>query len=301
MSPAACDFRPVASKYLQLKQHDPLGGVNCTAYAAAAAAAYDSCGKCLLTGRQIREKSGEPIPDVHSPGLTLSQVISAIGMLTHHGDVMLTKYTQDQALDWNEYEERRLAGHGFITQIDYTPIEQSAFCAQKGFNDGHALFETREATYDPLADGHAGLFKFSGKVYDRALVKEAAGQLVTDPGPPVRRAGFGKVWCAMTRDRRSGAVDAPVDSGGNQMIVAEGLTVVSSHVMALKEDTPLLRTSQPGSDIVTRMSVAAKVDYVGKAGNGMAAVVVRTKAFDDHVLRPVILYVPADSGPVTPK
>jgi hypothetical protein len=297
--PEACDHRPVASKFFQIQGSDPHGGDNCTAAAAAAAAAYDSCGAVNLTAKQIRAASTEPEPDPVSPGLNLVQVRDAIRKLSD-GAVELTIFTGAAALDWDEYEKRRRAGHAFITQINYTPITESPFVADPGFKRGHAILETPESTYDPLADGRRpGIFKHDGRLYPRDLIKEAAGEMVTRKGPPVRKVGFGKVWCAMTRDRRSGVQHAPVDFGRNRMLVTEGITVSSSHVMALKKNTPLRRTNQPGSAIVTRMSRDADVGYFGRAGNGMAAVLVRTRAFEDGVLRPVILYVNADAGKVT--
>jgi hypothetical protein len=299
--PTACEHRPVASKFFQLKASDPHGGSNCTAAAAAAAAAYDSCGARILTARQIRAASSEPTPDPDSPGLNLVQVRDAVRKLTDR-EVELTVFTGAAALDWDDYEERRKRGHAFITQINYTPITESPFVADPAFKRGHAIFESPESTYDPLADGRKpGIFKHDGRLYPRQLIKEAAGEMVIQRGPPVRKVGFGKVWCAMTRDRRSGVQHPPFEFGRNQMLVTEGLTVTSSHVMSLKKDTPLRRANRQGSEIVTRMSRDADVGYFGSAGNGMVAVLVRTRAFEDGVLRPVILYVRENAGKVSPR
>jgi len=302
--PAACDHRPDARRYWQLQQNDTHGGDNCTAYAAAAAADYDTCGRILLKGARIREVSDEPTPDKKSPGLNLSQVRTAVLRLTD-GEVNFTKFTSSMALDWEEYEERRKAGHGFITQIDYTPFTETAFVGDPKFKRGHAIFESPESTYDPIADGRRNsIFKFNGTLYPRDLIRRAAGEMVLARDAnkrPTKRVGIGKVWCAMTRDRRSGHEHGPIDFGRNQMIVTEGLTLGSSHVMALTKDTPLRRANQPGSIIVTRMARDGDVAFLGRAGNGMAAVLVRTKNFPDSVMRPVVVYVRQDAGAVRPR
>ena len=302
--PTACDHRPDARRYWQLQQGDRHGGDNCTAYAAAAAADYDTCGQTLITGAQIRAASTEPTPDRESPGLNLMEVRDAVLKLTD-GRVNLTKFTSSMALDWEEYEERRKAGHGFVTQIDYTPFTETRFVADPNFKRGHAIFESPDATYDPLADGRRrGIFKFDGTLYPRDLIRRAAGEMVLARDAnkrPTKRVGIGKVWCAMTRDRRSGHEPDPLNFGRNQMIVSEGLTLGSSHVMSLKQGTPLRRANQPGSVIVTHMSRDGDVAFLGKAGNGMSAVLVRTSNFPDGVKRPVILYVASHFGAVRPR
>jgi hypothetical protein len=293
-----CTFQPRASDYWQLQHHDPDGGDNCTAWAGALAAAYDSCGAIRLTGTQIRAASSEPEPDPLSPGLNLPQVRAAISGLTD-GRVLLGVNVGSEPLSWEEYESRRKAGHGLIAQIDYTPIRESMFRADMTFGGGHAIFETSESTYDTLADGRrAGIWLHDGRVYPRSLIKEAAGELVL--GKSGTKAGFGKVWCALTGDRR--AEGLTITYGRNEMISASGYNLKSDWVMDLKQGEPLRFSNSPTATIATRMSASKAVACFGNAGNGMRAVLVSTAAgYDDGVKRPSLLYVRAAASPIKPK
>jgi hypothetical protein len=91
---------------------------------------------------------------------------------------------------------------------------------------------------------------------------------------------------------------APTPTERNVMIPQGGLTVTSSHVMALAKGQPLFR--HPGGPKVTAMSVAGKVAYIGTAGAGWRAVQVSTGApYGDHVARRTVLYVPAAAGAIS--
>ena len=105
-------------------------------------------------------------------------------------------------MSWAEYEKRRTSGQGAIIQVNYGPIADSKYDAGRGFRGGHAMFESAHATYDPLADGRAsGVFRHNGSVYDRDVIKRAAGGLIiASSSQGVVRVGNGFIWAAFTRD-----------------------------------------------------------------------------------------------------
>lgn len=171
----------------------PTGPFDCTAWAARNAIAHATCGRTLTTGRFIREHSNEPRPDPRSPGLNLPQVAAVALRIGVYLDVRIGS----RAVTWTQYENRRKAGQGAIIQVDYGPIADSNYDAGRGFRGGHAMFETVHATYDSLADGRApGVFRHNDRVYDRPMMRSAAGRLWTG----TRRVGTPYVWAAFTRD-----------------------------------------------------------------------------------------------------
>jgi hypothetical protein len=175
------------------------GGVDCTAHSASTAVDHATCGKRDPGGRAIRLHSSEPVPDPKSPGLNLTQVAS---VLRNVYGVNLDIRTGSRKVSWDEYERRRNGGQGAIIQVNYGPIADSRYDAGRGFRGGHAMFESIHATYDPLADGRAsGVFRHDGSVYDRGIMKKAAGSLVVgSAGPGPVKVGFGFIWAAFTRD-----------------------------------------------------------------------------------------------------
>lgn len=60
----------------QLVASDPYGPKNCTAYATARAINAATLGGLVVTGRQVRALSSEPVPDPASPGLNLAQAVA---------------------------------------------------------------------------------------------------------------------------------------------------------------------------------------------------------------------------------
>jgi hypothetical protein len=175
------------------------GGVDCTAHAASDAIDHATCGAKDPGGRTIRLKSSEPVPDPNSPGLNLNQVAT---VAKNHYGVSLDIRTGSRKVSWAEYERRRTGGQGAIIQVNYGPIADSKYDAGRGFRGGHAMFESAHATYDPLADGRAsGVFRHNGSVYDRDIIKKAAGSLIiASSSQGVVRVGNGFIWAAFTRD-----------------------------------------------------------------------------------------------------
>jgi len=175
------------------------GGVDCTAHSASNAIDHATCGAKDPGGRTIRLKSSEPVPDPNSPGLNLSQVAT---VAKNHYGVSLDIRIGSRKVPWAEYEKRRTSGQGAIIQVNYGPIADSKYDAGRGFRGGHAMFESAHATYDPLADGRAsGVFRHNGSVYDRDIIKKAAGSLIiASSSQGVVRVGNGFIWAAFTRD-----------------------------------------------------------------------------------------------------
>jgi hypothetical protein len=175
------------------------GSVDCTAHSASNAIDHATCGAKDPGGRTIRLQSSEPVPDPNSPGLNLSQVAA---VAANHYGVNLDIRIGSRKVSWADYERRRKAGQGAVIQVNYGPIADSKYDAGRGFRGGHAMFESIHATYDPLADGRAsGVFRHNGTVYDREIMKRAAGGLITaSSSQGVVRVGYGYIWAAFTRD-----------------------------------------------------------------------------------------------------
>lgn len=185
----------VADPGFQLRSGGSTGPYDCTAWSASNAIDHATCGKKDPSGRTIRLLSTEPIPNPYSPGLNLPQVQQ---VARDDFGVYLDVRIGGRAVTWTEYERRRKAGQGAIIQVGYGPIADSRYDAGRGFRGNHALFESVHATYDPLADGRApSVFLHDGSVYDRELIKRAAGMLDRGGGS---RVGYGTVWAAFTRD-----------------------------------------------------------------------------------------------------
>jgi hypothetical protein len=184
----------VADPSFQLQTGGITGPYDCTAHACSDAIDHATCGKKDPGGRAIRLLSSEPIPSPSSPGLNLPQVRDVAW--DSYG-VFLDVRIGAQALTFEAYEKRRRDGQGAILQLGYGPIADSRYDAGRGFRGNHAIFESAHATYDPLADGRAAnVFRHDGSVYDRELIRRAAGQLVVGNS----RLGEGRVWAAFTRD-----------------------------------------------------------------------------------------------------
>lgn len=179
----------------QLLQGGITGPYDCTAWAASRAIAFATCGSKVPTGRTVRLLSNEPKPNPKSPGLNLPQVAA---VAREDFGVYLEVRIGSQRVSFAEYEARRMGGQGAVIQLDYSPIAASGYDAGRGFTGGHALFESHSTTIDSLADGRAaGVWKYTGSVYPRDLIRRAAGLLDIGGGQTVPD---GYVWAAFTRD-----------------------------------------------------------------------------------------------------
>ena len=191
----------------QLNPADPYGNVNCTAYAAATCIAFDTQGRLMPTGKQIRHETNEPIPDAKDPGLTLAQVASASKNWNVSFDVEL-------GMDWAALADALKAGHGVILQISYAPILGTPFAGSTTFAGGHSIaILPGWYVYDPLADGRrTGIYHGPG-IYPEELLRKAAAELVIRhdaAGHPVKRVGDGHAYAALTPHAFPLPVVAPV-------------------------------------------------------------------------------------------
>ncbi len=178
----------------QLSSGDPNGSVNCSAWSASYAIAYATCGARKTTGTYIRAHSSEPRPDPMSPGLNLAQVATVAKSLGVYFSVRIGL----RSVSWTEYEQRRADGQGCLLQVGYGALADSMYDAGNGFRGNHMIFESHNGTMDPLADGRrSGVWTYDGRVYSRAVVKQAASRLDTGGGSHPRR---GYVWAAFTDD-----------------------------------------------------------------------------------------------------
>lgn len=179
----------------QIKQGGSTGPYDCTAWAARVVIATSTCGAKVPSGRTIRLRSSEPVPDWDSPGLNLPQVAE---VARRDYGVNMDVQVGGYRLTWSQYEARRKAGQPTEIQVGYGPIADSKYDGGRGFRGNHALAETLAGgTYDSLADGRAsGVWRYDGSLYPREIMKRAAGQL--DIGG--RKLGYGLVWCAFGTD-----------------------------------------------------------------------------------------------------
>lgn len=195
-------YRVPPEETWQLQNGDQYGGSNCSAWSMSALINKVTQGRKNPGGARIRQLTDEPIPDKGSPGLTIPQVADVAE--TYFG-VHIDERIGWRSLTWDEYEAERINGKPALIQVEYFPIAQTEYDAGGGFTGNHMLFEDQSFTYDPLADGRrAGIHRWDGRLYPRALMRQAAGRLVIRydaKGHAVSRVGDGRVWCAFGADQ----------------------------------------------------------------------------------------------------
>jgi hypothetical protein len=177
---------------------DRFGWVGCTAYAAGMASDFDSCGKTILTGKQVRQLSSEPIPDPASPGLNLRQIDAAAN---RYGIDLDVQYR----LPWDDVVRRIDKGEGAVLQGATGPFLSTKYRSTAG-DINHAIFVPPGwGAMDPAADGRRNEYwKYDGSAYSRDLLRRFAGHLVLDVvNGHANRLGEGFAYAAFTRDRRS--------------------------------------------------------------------------------------------------
>ena len=184
----ACNgFKPLFQD--QINSYDPMGGYNCTCYSGAMAAEYHTCGSTFVTGRRVRELTGDT-----SGGTTLVQVDWAL----NKKGVDLQTYVGSNRLTWDQFVAKLRSGRGAIVQGGYNAIYKTQYTGSLTFTGNHAIYVNPGwIGMDPLADGrYAGIYKYHGAQYPASLIKAFAGQLNLGG----RRLGSGLVWCSFTRD-----------------------------------------------------------------------------------------------------
>ena len=285
---------------------------NCNCAAAAQSLDADTCGTYKTNGARVRYLTND-----RSGGTTLNQVDTALRVgwpQKDHLDVRL-------GLAFPDAITKVSNGYPCILQGKYN-FATIGLSGSPGFYGNHSVFwykvtiyrrsdgtidytRSRGLIFDPLWDGRRD--GIPSRVYrwiSLAVLRQFAGTLIVDPATD-RRAGIGYCYAAFTGKRPTPIAPKPpalvINYGSNTMIVGGGLTITSSHVMALKQGQPLYRSPKSGSSVVTKMSRDAKVDYIGNAAPGWRAVRVTTKNFPDGLSRPVIVYVQATAGTVSSK
>lgn len=170
-----------------------LGWASCTCYAAAMAASYDRQVKLLITGEDVRRRTGDT-----QGGTTLAQVDSAVLSLT--GVNLDVRYR----MTWDRFAAEVDRGRYAILQGLYAPIADSRYDAGNGFRQNHAIGVPPDwRVQDPLADGRYGVYKYAAEVYPRSLLRSFAGKLDLDPTGTYRPLGDNYVYAAFTADRVS--------------------------------------------------------------------------------------------------
>ena len=89
-------------------------------------------GGTLVTGRQVRLASDEPIPDKHSPGLNLKQIV--VVAAKWHVDIV-----NRSGGPWSAVVKALKERSGVILQGDYDQIP-AQYSGQAGFKGDHAVY-----------------------------------------------------------------------------------------------------------------------------------------------------------------
>jgi hypothetical protein len=287
---------------------------NCNCASAAMALDRDTEGAHTTTGARVRYLTGD-----HSEGTTLPQV-----------DVALRKgWPPEDHLDvqmrtaFFDLVEEVARGSGAIVQGGYRAFHNDApeLVGSTGFFGNHSIYlnevkivesynrinldRSQAYIYDPLWDGRRTWIPDERfRWVPLRLIYNFCAAL--DLGGNWGLLGHGYAYAGLTK--RTPPLDPTIPPpkpivkivyGENTMIVSGGIKVSSSHGMALKKGQPLYREPKTGAPVVTKMSVAARVPFVGNAAPGWKAVQVSTSNFPDKTRRPVIVYVPSSAGTVT--
>lgn len=287
----------------------PLAWLNCTCASGATALDRDTRGRDRTTGGKVRALTGDTIG-----GTNLDQVDAALRSGWPPQDHLDSR----RMMAFDDAVDEVASGRGAVVQIGY----DGGFAGTKldgspGFTGNHAIYwnavrvargpdgvldyeRSRAQVHDPLWDGRRpGIPSPLLRWIPLSTLRRACGRLELSNGV---RVGTGRGYFGFTRDTEPDAPKPdpiiPIQYGANTMIVAGGLTLHSSHVMALKAGQVLRREPTTTSPVVTRMAKTGEVAYIGNAAPGWRAVLVQTGNFPDGQKRPVVLFVPASAGVV---
>lgn len=109
----------------------PTGKYDCSAYSAAMAIDRATLGGTLVTGKQVRLASNEPIPDPDSPGLNLPQVVNVA--FRWHVDLV-----NRTGAPWAAVMAALREGRGVILQGDADQL--GTHTCQASFTGDHAVY-----------------------------------------------------------------------------------------------------------------------------------------------------------------
>jgi hypothetical protein len=286
---------------------------NCTCASGAVGLDADTCGAHRTTGERVRELTGDT-----SGGTNLNEVDAALlrGWPDRdHLDVRL-------GIAFTDAIAMVDANQPCLVQGGYN-LASIGLSGSPGFHGNHCMFwgdvkiarlpsgaidyaASEALIWDPLWDGRRpGIPDRRFRWIPLATLRDFCGLLDLSTARASDLLGAGRAYAAFVNTRPVPVAPKPapihIDYGRNDMIVAGGMTLASSHVMSLKKGQPLYRSDSPGAPVVTKMARAASVACMGNAANGMRAVLVKTANFADHALRPVVVYVPSAAGKVSAK
>lgn len=182
MTTATPDMRD----YQQLVYGGKTGPVDCAGWAGAICCHAHTKGATRVTGRQIRLASNEPIPDVGSPGLNVSQVDAAVYKLTS-GRVNFDTPLPG-SLGRVGVRDRVIDGQWVHLAVNRGVLVSRGYGGSSGFRGSHAITGHIRATDLMFIDGDPLVPYFYAVPWD--VVIDAA-QAVTNSGD---------IFCSFTRD-----------------------------------------------------------------------------------------------------
>lgn len=130
------------------------GPFDCTAYSAAILLHAHTKGVTTTTGRTVRLRSDEPIPDPDSPGLNYPQVDASIRKIAPKVD--LDTRVGYQALTREQVRNRAVDGRWFAEQVLRAVLLERGMGGNSGFRGGHSItvhvrpIDNEPVIFDPL-------------------------------------------------------------------------------------------------------------------------------------------------------
>lgn len=142
------DTVPDIRDYQQLDE-PKTGPYDCTAYTGAVLLHAHTKGVTTTTGRTVRLRSDEPIPDPDSPGLNYPQIDASIRKIAPAVD--LDTRSGYQALTRGQIKNRAVDGRWFGIQVLRGVLVHRGFGGNSDFMGGHSIsVHTREIDNEPV-------------------------------------------------------------------------------------------------------------------------------------------------------
>ncbi len=182
----------------QLVSSDPYGKYNCSAVCLARAVNAATLGGLKISGKEVRAMSDEPVPDPHSPGLNIQQLVNVSKKLR----VPIIDRTGGTWADVVAVLDTAGPGRRVIAQIEYAKLGTDR--CQAGGDFGHALTldairsrggQSETLASDPLCSGL--------KWYRSAVIRDAMLAFAVNTG-----LTGGRLRWAVTREIPLLAVEA---------------------------------------------------------------------------------------------
>ena len=307
---------------------------NCTCASGATHLDRDTEGARRTTSGRVRDltRNDDGSPD-RSGGNTLDQIDDALRLGWPPRDHMDSR--RREAFEDAVYEIASGRGAELAGSYD-GGFAGSVYDGSPGFTGNHAWYwndvrlirsvngridydASLAQVWDPLWDGrrsgipgYVGIGKspiFRLRWIRLSLLRRLAGALRMNSGG---RLGIGYCYIGYTRVTGSAETvptpqPSPINYGVNQMIVAGGLVLQSSHVVSVKKNQAFYREPKVNADVIARASAdylaseGKGLNYFGYGAPGWYSVLIVTGNFPDKVKRPVIVFCPRAAGPVSKK